>query len=528
MKRMKLSLRHLIVCVALLSFILTLISSLLSGYDTNKQTLLANTLETNRMYAEKLAKTTDSFLQTTMQTLSVSASEIALIINDENALLREADRLKLQTRTFNSVVIANVEGKVLATSPQSLDLKGKMLTSPASKDALEERRPFISKPYTGITGRLIIFISYPIFDQYDEYLGMVGGTIYLKEKNILNEILGEHFYKDGSYVFVVDEGGRIIYHQDQSRVNDVVSKNPVVQKLMKEESGAERVINTQNKDMLAGYAYIPTADWGVVSQRETEITLAPAKDMLRKMVVTSFPFLFVSLIFILWLSDKIALPLHKLAYYTENSTEKNQEKHIAKISAWYYEVIQLKKSLVHSLAFLHNRINYSNHQSKTDPLTKLTNRRGMDEHMEKWLNDETPFSLILLDIDHFKRVNDTYGHAAGDHVLQFLAIQMVESAEPHHICCRYGGEEFVMLLPGMKQQEAIHVAERLRTKMESTISPCGEIVTISAGVAVYPDHALDIEALLAQADASLYEAKKNGRNRIVAAAASDEYKHSSH
>ncbi|WP_055108249.1 sensor domain-containing diguanylate cyclase [Paenibacillus ihumii] len=516
MKRMKLSLRYLIVSVALLSFILTLLGSLLSGYNTYKQTLITSTLETNRMYAEKLAQTTETFLQTTLQTLSVSAEDIALIMDNEKALLREADRLMQQTRTFNSVVITNADGKVLATSPQSLDLKGQMLTSPSSKDALEDRRPLISKPYEAITGRLIIFISYPIFDQHHNYLGLVGGTIYLKEVNILNEILGEHFYKDGSYVYVVDRDGRIIYHQDQGRVNDVVDSNPVVQKLMEGQRGAERVMNTKNKDVLTGYSYIPTAEWGVVSQRETSITLAPAKQMLRKMIVTSFPFLFVSLIFIVWLSNKIAHPLHKLAYYTENSTEKNQEKHIAKISAWYYEVIQLKKALAHSLAILHNRINYSNHQSRTDPLTKLTNRRGMDEHMKKWLEEKKPFSLILLDIDHFKRVNDTYGHAAGDHVLQFLAMLMTESVEPHHICCRYGGEEFVILLPGTVQKDAVRVAERLRSKMESTVSPCGDIVTISAGVAAYPDQAADFDALIADADDCLYEAKKRGRNQVVA------------
>lgn len=516
MKRMKLSLRYLIVCVALLSFSLTLISSLLSGYDTNKQTLIANTLETNRMYAEKLAQATDGFLYTTLQTLSVSAAEIATIMDNEAALLKEADRLKMQTNTFNSVAITDPSGKVLATSPQSLDLKGRILTSPASKEALEERRPLISKPYTGITGRLIIFISYPVFDEQYNYLGLVGGTLYLKEMNILNEILGEHFYKDGSYVYVVDQDGRIIYHQDQSRVNEVVDENPVVRKLMNGERGAERVINTKKKDMLAGYSYIPTADWGVVSQRDTEVTLAPAKEMLKKMIVTSFPFLFVSLIFIIWLSNKIAQPLHKLAYYTENSTEKNQEKHIAKIPAWYYEVIQLKKALVHSLAILHNRINYSTHQSRTDSLTRLTNRRGMEEHMKKWLEEEKPFSLILLDIDHFKRVNDTYGHAAGDHVLQFLAMQMTETAGPNHICCRYGGEEFVILLPDTAQQDAVKVAERLRSKMERTVSPCGDIVTVSAGVAAYPEHASDLDGLVAKADASLYEAKKRGRNQIVA------------
>ncbi|MNJ42758.1 Response regulator PleD [compost metagenome] len=101
-------------------------------------------------------------------------------------------------------------------------------------------------------------------------------------------------------------------------------------------------------------------------------------------------------------------------------------------------------------------------------------------------------------------------------MLQFLAMQMAGSVEPHHICCRYGGEEFVILLPDTMQQNAVKVAERLRSKMEGTVSPCGDIVTISAGVASYPDHASDLEALVAKADSSLYEAKKRGRNQIVA------------
>ncbi|MNJ54135.1 hypothetical protein D3C77_495650 [compost metagenome] len=106
---------------------------------------------------------------------------------------------------------------------------------------------------------------------------MVGGTLYLKETNILNEILGEHFYKDGSYVYVVDRDGRIIYHQDQGRVNNVVDENPVVRKLMNGEGGAERVINTMNKDMLAGYSYIPTADFRSYSCRSSSSSGYPIK-----------------------------------------------------------------------------------------------------------------------------------------------------------------------------------------------------------------------------------------------------------
>ncbi|BAU27840.1 diguanylate cyclase (GGDEF)-like protein [Aneurinibacillus soli] len=516
MKKMKFSLQHLIVCVALLSFILTLISSLWSGYSTDKQTLITNTLETNRVYAQKLAKTTNSFLKSTLQTLQFSSKEIAPFMqNDEGKLLHEANRLKMQTNTFNSVIIANAEGRILATSPQSLQIKNKMLTSPGGQQALKERKPIISKPYTAITGRLVIFISYPIFDEKGTYLGLVGGTLYLKEMNVLNELLGEHFYKDGSYVYVVDGDGRIIYHQDSKRVNDVVVKNQVVQKLMQGKSGAERVINTKHKDMLAGYAYVPIADWGIVSQRPVDIALVPATDMINEMIKKSFPFLLVSLLIIWWISRKIAQPLHQLAHYTENSTENSQEEHMEEVVAWYYEAIQLKKSLLHSLTFLHDKINYFMYQSTTDPLTKLTNRRTMDEQMKKWTENSIPFSLILLDIDRFKSINDTYGHSVGDEVLKFLARKMKENARQHDICCRFGGEEFLILLPNTEKNEAFHVAERLRMSMEAGASPCGEMVTISAGVSSYPDCTSETAKLIELADECLYKAKKSGRNCTI-------------
>ncbi|MED1617067.1 GGDEF domain-containing protein [Aneurinibacillus migulanus] len=243
--------------------------------------------------------------------------------------------------------------------------------------------------------------------------------------------------------------------------------------------------------------------------------MAPATEMLKDMIQKWLPFLFLSLLIIWWISIKIAQPLHQLAYYTENSTENSQEEHIEKVVAWYYEAIQLKKSLLHSLVFLHNRVNYFMYQATTDPLTKLTNRRTMDQQMQNWAANRVPFSIILLDIDRFKRVNDTYGHSVGDEVLKFLAEQMKEVSRQTDICCRFGGEEFVILLPYTDKTEAFHVAERLRMNMESSISPCGEIVTISIGVSSYPTCTSEMTKLIEQVDECLYNAKKSGRNRTI-------------
>lgn len=405
---MKLSLKNLILAVALLAVILTLFGSILSGHRMNKQNLIENTLETNRVYAQKLASTTDLFFRMTLQTLEQSSKALAPWMKQlDNVtitpdLLAEADRLRLQTDTLNSIVIADAKGKVVAASPQSLELVGRVLNSVGGMQALEEKKPLISKPYQSLTDRLIIFISHPIFDEDGSYLGLVGGSLYLREDNFLEELLGEHFYHDGSYVYVVDSNGHLIYHVDEERIDEDVSDNPIVQKLMNKQSGAERVINTKQVDMLAGYAYVPTSGWGIVSQRPTSVALEANDQMISQMIIKTLPILALSLVIIFFISYFIAKPLQKLAYLTESSTVINQRDHFNKVKAWYYEVIQLKRALTYSLGFLHDKVDHITQESNTDPLTKLTNRRTMDRLISQWLVERATFAIIVVDIDHFK------------------------------------------------------------------------------------------------------------------------------
>lgn len=514
--KLSLKLKYLILAVAMISIIFTFFSSTMSGYRMNKQNLIESTLETNRVYAQKLSNTTDVFFEMTLNTFKYSAELLAPIMVSEDRqqlLIEEAERLKYQTNMLNSIIITAADGEILATSPQTLDLLGEVLDSEGGKMALEEKKPLISKPYQSMTGRLIIFISYPIFDDQGQYLGLVGGTIYLLEDNVLYKLLGDHFYQDGSYVFVVDGEGTIIYHNDTDRINDVVASNTVVQKLMQKESGAQRVINTQSVDMLAGYAYVPTSGWGIVSQRPTEVALAANKAMINQMVSNALPSLLLSMLLIIFISSLIALPLQKLAILTEDSTQNNQKDRLHGVKAWYYEAIQLKQALTYSLGFLHDKVDHMTHESQTDALTQLTNRRTMDKLLSKWVGEKRPFSLIVVDIDHFKRVNDTYGHTVGDKVLIYLADSMKMATGESAICCRYGGEEFVVLLPNANIAEAWEAAEKLRRTVSAQTSPCGDVITISAGIAAFPDCADNAVDLFNAADQRLYEAKRNGRNQ---------------
>lgn len=156
-----------------------------------------------------------------------------------------------------------------------------------------------------------------------------------------------------------------------------------------------------------------------------------------------------------------------------------------------------------------------------DGLTGLYNRRYLDETLEREVSrarrDGSPLSLIMIDIDHFKRVNDVYGHQAGDLVLRALGRLLADEVRAQDLPCRYGGEEFLVLLPGMPLDAASARAEEWRREVEDISVRFGSFdlrVTASFGVAAYPDHAKTPDELIRCADRALYAAKEAGRNRV--------------
>ncbi|MFO7277375.1 MAG: diguanylate cyclase [Pseudomonadota bacterium] len=169
-------------------------------------------------------------------------------------------------------------------------------------------------------------------------------------------------------------------------------------------------------------------------------------------------------------------------------------------------------------------------QSIRDPLTGLYNRRFLDEWLDRELSrlirQRGRLSVLLIDLDHFKRFNDTFGHQGGDVALREVCAIMQRTVRGCDVVCRFGGEEFAVLLPDAGTEEALATAEKLRAHTETAVVQRGGVImgalTASIGVAVFPDHGTSSQALLQAADAALYAAKRAGRNRVVLAKRSDD------
>lgn len=179
-----------------------------------------------------------------------------------------------------------------------------------------------------------------------------------------------------------------------------------------------------------------------------------------------------------------------------------------------------------SIAGLNLRMRLEN-QSIRDSLTGLFNRHFMqialDRELRRAARQQSSLAVLMLDIDHFKQFNDTCGHEAGDAILREVGETFRQAVRAEDIVCRYGGEEFVIILPEISTEAALHCAETLRGKIsEIRMRPPGDglrEITVSIGVAMYPQSAEELDQILRAADRALYEAKHRGRNTVVLAEA---------
>ncbi len=512
---LKLNLRKLILISTILSVSgLFVVSVFILNYIIKEQ-LIQNSLAVNEKYAAKVATSANNQFGDMLKELNYSATLLGHNFSDQRLVDAEVKRLKNQSDKFNSVLVIDDKNRLIDFKPEQLNLrKDSIYKTVGIVEALKQKKTYISSPFWSIKHHLIVMISQPIYDIDQHYLGLISGSIYLQQKNLINEMLSTEYDFKKSYMYVIDQNNRIIFHPDTQRIGEKISHNNGVTYMMQQNAGQIKLINSQGVKNLAGFAQIPSVGWIVVSQQPTEELLKQANIIILKVAVGMFIFYFF-IFFIVWrLSRFISAPLNSLAKMASMLNQPDIQEKITQIDPWYFEVTKFRTSLLLSSKAFSDKITELHYHVNTDPLTGLYNRRGMQLLLKELINLKRDFTVLSIDIDFFKKVNDNFGHDQGDKVLKVLAGLMKDNFREHDVCCRVGGEEFIVLMTTSELEIAQRAAERLRKAMQTTHINSMPPVTISIGMAFWPKDSSDVNEVFKKADKKLYQAKNSGRNCV--------------
>jgi diguanylate cyclase (GGDEF)-like protein len=335
---------------------------------------------------------------------------------------------------------------------------------------------------------------------------------------------------------IVDRGGRIIAHRPNSQWRGkAAADTPIVRAMLDRREGVLEVAGMDGIPRVYGFAAagpdgrsgihvaigVPWEAMASLIDRELltdlGVVIAVVAGVLAIALYASYRFVSGNLMVILEAANRI-----RTGQLSARTGLRGREDELTRIGETFDLMAQ---ALQEREADLQKALHESHELAITDPLTGLYNRRYLWDLLKRELQKANrtgkPISAIMVDIDHFKRFNDAWGHEAGDFVLARVADALRENVRGSDIACRYGGEEMAVILPEATLEVAVERAETIRqciaAKRLAHNGNALDTVTSSLGVAVYPQHGADAEALLRAADAALYEAKKAGRNRVAVA-----------
>lgn len=509
----RINLHKLIILLTLFFVSITFISVLYANYQEQKKLLIKNTLSADLFYATALAETADNVIGTLQYQIGLYVPRLPKHFNDTTFLQNEIDDLHKISRRLNAVQLVSNNGIVLASSSFDVKLPQDYATADLTMNMREEKKPIVTVSAISNIDPLVLNIAEPLFDEKNHYIGYINGLIFLQKDNLLYTILNNHRYSNGANIYLIDRQGHILNHEDSSQLGHTIPETPITKALADNRSGMME-FNDGHLHVLAGYAPIKRLQWGAIVQHPMSTTLTILFPLMLSTVLKTFPLLLIFFIGIWYLSKQIAHPLWKLALQARTMDKPNAKEAVEKIHAWYFEAEQLKKSMLQGLKRVDTKIDRLSRESLTDPLTGLINRRGIYSSLAQW--GHIPYTVLFIDIDHFKNVNDTFGHEAGDITLQTLAAQMRLNFRPNDLLCRFGGEEFLIFLPMTTLDGAYQIAERFRTIIENY--PFREVkhITISIGIASNEKMtSVSLEDIVKSADDAMYQAKNDGRNRTI-------------
>jgi len=270
------------------------------------------------------------------------------------------------------------------------------------------------------------------------------------------------------------------------------------------------------EQMLAGFAPVAGTGLAVIAEQPRERTLAPLAELMGQTLLGMLPAGIIGLGLILAGTNLIVRPLRQLSITAMQLTAPQAESQLLNVQAWYRDAAAIRRALLTGVRLLQQTLGRLHQEAQSDALTGLANRRAMTTFLDLLTQTEQTYAVLALDIDHFKRVNDVFGHDVGDLVLKHVADILKINSRSSDLVCRSGGEEFIVIMPDSPIAIAETIAQRIRENVATSQTPAVGRLTLSVGVACMDDQTPTADAVLKLADERLYRAKQQGRNRVVA------------
>ena len=432
---------------------------------------------------------------------------------------------------YEELMVIDGSGKVIATSYEG---ETNVAMPQGWLKRAQARKSILSNPLFDQTHKTgVMVVAEPIMPVHDRFLGVLAAKLNFRG---ISAILKNYFLdKTGEIYLVNREGALLVSSQPLSSgfMENRLKKRTAG--LLYAREGIRLNYNSHNGVGVVGtLKKVSQMDFGVVAEKERKRAYADISELHDLTIALVSGLLLVIGLMAYLLGLTIVYPLGRLISGADKVAAGDLDFDLPVVGGgevgsltivFNHMVGRLRRSRA-ELATINETLLERNKElhelSIKDSLTSLYNRRHLMEtlsaEMTRFRRYKRPFALLMIDIDHFKRYNDTYGHLAGDDVLRKMAPTFNNSLRSCDYSARYGGEEFAIMLPETGPDGALQTAERIRTKFENesfTWEDQTVKITVSIGISIFPENGDNLKALISSADAALYQAKEEGRNRVI-------------
>ena len=431
---------------------------------------------------------------------------------------------------FEKLMVLDLDGNVIATSSPDV---AKVPLPADWQQTLKADNQIVGEPYWDpVAKRAKLIVAVPAQRADGRLLGAFAAELNLAPV----QLLLRSFAPDSSgAIHLVNTKGSIIASSDG--VTEALIKSPMsapTMKKLRERARAPFEYNSfRDRDVIGTLEYVPQVNWAVIAEQSAESAYLQVRRF-RDVALGVILFLLIAVTLSAYrLGMLIARPLDRLTKaagevaagdLTVDLPAAPGGGEVGYLTDVFNHMVYRLRDGRAELDRINETLRKKNDElellSTTDSLTGLANHRSLmkrlDDEVARFRKERKGFSVLVGDVDHFKQYNDAFGHPAGDEVLQTIGEIMRDSTRKTDCCARYGGEEFVIVLPDTAVADAMDTAEHIRARVAAKKFN-GRKMTLSIGVATFPEDADDAEAIIAVADEALYQAKREGRDRTVRA-----------